>query len=355
MYTSVLDRDPVSRVYQTEYITVSAHTYTNPVYRNNFADPNVIKAPDTFYYAYATQYLQSEGSILRDINIQCLRSRNLVNWTFLGDAMPEKPEWSKNYNNVWCPNVNFRNGLFYMYFSAAVNEDQDMGIGVAVSDKPAGPFTTIGEPLEKGHSFEAIDPYLYTFERKNLLYKGSGGKPISVRELDDSLLCFKKDSVSSPVLYPDTSMPFEKALIEGTAVTFREPYHYLYYVGENYTVDNGYAMMVARSLSPFGPFIKKGIALGRPDNTVLKGNNKILSPGPQTIITDELGIERVLYCAQLANDKYNKDGSRKRVLCMDTLEYRDGWPEISDGSPSTTIQNGPYIAVDTQETVWMEF
>src|SRR5919112_401350 len=62
--------------------------YTNPVIRWDFADPHVIKASDGFYYAYSTEHLTYE----RLAYIQVARSRDLVDWELLPDAMPEKPE-----------------------------------------------------------------------------------------------------------------------------------------------------------------------------------------------------------------------------------------------------------------------
>ena len=62
--------------------------YTNPVIRWDFADPHVIKARDGFYYAYSTEHLTYE----RLAYIQVARSRDLVDWELLPDAMPERPE-----------------------------------------------------------------------------------------------------------------------------------------------------------------------------------------------------------------------------------------------------------------------
>src|SRR4051794_8675540 len=49
-------------------------TFTNPVLDADFPDPAVLKAPDGYYYAYATQ-TEREG---RKVNIQVARSRDLV-------------------------------------------------------------------------------------------------------------------------------------------------------------------------------------------------------------------------------------------------------------------------------------
>src|SRR5215217_7673230 len=62
----------------------------NPAIDADFPDPAVIKAPDGYYYAYATQ-TERDGKWL---NIQVARSRDLFRWNHLGDGLPAKPTWA---------------------------------------------------------------------------------------------------------------------------------------------------------------------------------------------------------------------------------------------------------------------
>ncbi len=57
-------------------------TFTNPVYGDNFADPQVVAVAGT-YYAFATN-----GPLG---NIQTLTSTDLFSWHPVGDALPELP------------------------------------------------------------------------------------------------------------------------------------------------------------------------------------------------------------------------------------------------------------------------
>ena len=85
--------------------------YVNPVLDGDFPDPAVIRAPDGFYYAYATQTLL-EGCW---INIQVARSRDLISWDHLGDALPQKPSWAGETQDFWAPYVLQDGDRYIMY------------------------------------------------------------------------------------------------------------------------------------------------------------------------------------------------------------------------------------------------
>jgi len=55
---------------------------------------------------------------------------------------------------LWAPDAAFKDGKYYLYFPARDKQDV-FRIGVAVSDKPEGPFTPDPEPIKGSYS---IDP-----------------------------------------------------------------------------------------------------------------------------------------------------------------------------------------------------
>lgn len=70
---------------------------------------------------------------------------------------------------LWAPDATFKNGKYYLYFP--VKDKQDVfHIGVAVSDKPTGPFKAEPKPIAGSFS---IDPAVFTdTDRSTYMYFG---------------------------------------------------------------------------------------------------------------------------------------------------------------------------------------
>ncbi|MBC9797132.1 glycoside hydrolase family 43 protein [Sinomicrobium weinanense] len=312
--------------------------FTNPVVARNFPDPTVIKAHDGFYYAYATNTTVNGETL----NIQVLKSKDLLHWQACGDALPEKPHWASS--DFWAPHVIYREskGKYYLYYSGeSVADDTGKCLGVAVSDTPEGPFTDKGEPLLCGKGFVNIDPMVFQDpgSGKIFLYWGSGFESIKVRELSDDMLDFKANSATTALVHPvknNDQHNYEK-LVEGVWVTKHKNFYYLFYSGDNCCGENAhYAVMVARSKHPAGPFEKYKNAQGTP--VILHQNHKWLAPGHNSVIADDSGRHWIMYHA------INRQSPEKgRLFLMDRLIYSNGWPEIKGGSPSIDQIKTPLI------------
>ena len=204
--------------------------YSNPVLDADFPDPAVLRADDGFYYAYATQ---GNGA-----NIQAARSRDLVEWQRLGDALPQKPTWAARTQDFWAPHVHAAGGRYYLYYSAKpdaalADPAQGLCLAVATAASPAGPFADSGRPLQCGPGFVNIDPMAFDdpASGKRLLYWGSGFGPIKVRELADDRVSFAAGSAARDLVHPVKSEdPADyRRLIEGAWVVRRSGYYYLFY------------------------------------------------------------------------------------------------------------------------------
>ena len=318
-------------------------TYMNPVIRWDFADPSVLKADDGWYYAYSTENLTVE----RLAYIQAARSRDLVHWELLPDAMPEKPEWAGTTRDFWAPGVIEADGRYFMYYSGVHDERGSMCLGVATSGSPGGPFVPEDEPLRCGDGFENIDPMPFDDPRtgKSFLYWGSDGAPIRVQQLAPDRLGFATGSRPKPLIYTDAIQPYER-LVEGAYVVYRNGYYYLFYSGDDCcSPAPSYAVMVARSKSATGPFEKRGETTGEwGGSVILQMNEEWEGPGHNSVITDEAGQDWIFYHAIDPDDRYNPGTeSPKRPMLTDPITYHGGWPYIEKQQPSTTEQQGPLV------------
>jgi arabinan endo-1,5-alpha-L-arabinosidase len=317
--------------------------YRNPVMDRDFPDPAVLRVADGWIYAYATQS-PSDGGML---NIQVARSRDLIAWEHLGDALPAKPRWAASTQNFWAPHVVFDGAKYVMYYSAEPSGAKGKCLAVAVSASPAGPFADAGAPLRCGEGIENIDPMAFDDPQtgKRLLYWGSGSKPLKVQELAADRLAFLPGSEPREVLFPDPAGAYS-SLIEAPWVSYRNGTYYLFFSGNRCCgAKPNYAVMVARSssaLGPFQPYREPGV---QGESPILARNGFWNAPGHNSVITDEAGEDWMLYHAidaERAPFEARVPGrDNARVMLLDPLEYRDGWPRVA--GPSTGSRAAPAL------------
>lgn len=306
-------------------------SYVNPVMNIDFADPTPVKAPDGFYYVYATNS-EENGSV---VNIQVARSEDLVNWTRVGDVLPERPSWATR--DFWAPHVFYDEDsqIYYLYYSGESNDEaQGKCLGVATSKKPEGPFVDMGEPLLCGDGFVNIDPMSLDdpASGKKFLYWGSGFEAIKVQELADDRISFKEGSEAVELVHPIANEDPEnyQRLVEGAWVVYRNGFYYMFYSGDNCCGEDAhYAVMVARAEQPTGPFRTMAEVTGSGNSVILERNERWNAPGHNSIITDEAGNDWMLYHA--IDTESDASG---RVMLLDKVSYESGWPQLEKGTPS---------------------
>jgi arabinan endo-1,5-alpha-L-arabinosidase len=327
-------------------------TYANPVLNADYPDPAVLKAADGFYYAYATQG-GGDGTMR---NMQVARSANLVDWSLLADALPVKPAWASRTQDFWAPHVAAHGGRYFLYYSAkpdaALTDDKrGLCLAVATASRPEGPFTDIGRPLECGPGFVNIDPMAFDdpASGKRLLYWGSGFEPIKVRELASDRVSFAPGSKAIDLIRPvKTEDPAEYGrLIEGAWVVRRAGWYYLFYSGDNCCGPKAhYATLVARSRSATGPFQTLSEATGAPRSVILEQNGRWLAPGHNSVVRDAAGDDWILYHAvdtRRPRTKPSDEINSRRVMLIDRLVWRDGWPRLEAGGPTSDPHPRPRV------------
>ena len=108
-------------------------TYRNPVLHADYSDPDVVRVGED-YWLTASSFNHVPG-------LPILHSRDLVNWTLAGHALPRLvPEEAfrevRHGGGVWAPAIRYHGGRFVIYYP-----DPDYGIYATTAADPAGPWT----------------------------------------------------------------------------------------------------------------------------------------------------------------------------------------------------------------------
>lgn len=314
--------------------------YQNPVFEPVFADPSIVKGDDGYFYAYATEDDWGDGAGLKVAPI--IRSKNLVDWEYIGKAFETKPNWKDGW--VWAPDVQKFNGKYYMYYTKSTWGDQNPGIGVAVADDPAGPFEDHGKLTDTAEmGVYAIDPMLYVEDGTPYLFFGGITSGTFAVELAPDGLSVVGERID--VAGPNYEAPY---------VIKRDDYYYLF--GSNGSCcagkNSSYNVGVGRSESLFGPYVNKnGDDMKHHRGELLlfgyippeEGKGHIVGPGHNAVITDDAGNDWLVYHGIPADNPTLSSGATRRPLFIDKIEWVDGWPTIKDFNPSITPQEAPII------------
>lgn len=314
-------------------VTANSEEKHNPVLDIDFPDPTVINVNGT-YYAYATNAMH-DGKMM---NIQVASSKDLFNWKYEGDALPQKPVWASTTQNYWAPHVLYDSAIkqFVMFFCAKSDDTTyGMCIGVAFSPTPGGPFIDKGIPLMKGKEFKVLDPMamIDPKTKKKIMYWGSDFAPISVSQLTDDWKEIATGTEAIAVIPANKEKDYSK-LVEGAWVDYYDGKYYLYYSGDNCCGDNAnYAVMVARADNAFGPFTRLGETREDSSSVILAKDSTWFAPGHNSILHDNNGNTYIAYHAiwkteAEATKQQHQNKYVRRVMCIELVEYRNGWPVV---------------------------
>jgi len=110
-------------------------TYSNPLFYEEFEDPDVIRVGSDYYLAGTTMHMNP--------GVQIMHSRDLVNWTLAGyaiDRLDFGPAYRLEGGNVygrgiWAPCLRYHDGTFYIFSNM-----NNLGLQVFRSKSIAGPW-----------------------------------------------------------------------------------------------------------------------------------------------------------------------------------------------------------------------
>jgi beta-xylosidase len=281
----------------------------NPVFPGWYADPEVAIFGRR-YWIYPTYSAPFDEQVFMD----AFSSPDLVHWTKhprIVDTTSIK--WARRA--MWAPSVIENGGKYFLFFGANdVHEGEVGGIGVAVADRPEGPFRDyLGQPLvgRIHNGAQPIDQFVFRdADGQHYLIYG-GWSHCNVARL--------KPDFTGLLPFPDGSTFKEitpQNYVEGPFM-FRRGGKYYFMWSEGGWGGPHYSVAYAVADSPLGPFQRVGKILQQ-DPTVATGagHHSVLQvPG-----TDEWYI--VYHRRPLGETDPNH-----RVTCIDRL-YFDGQGRI---------------------------
>ena len=141
-------------------VTAAAH-YRNPIVQTCFTtDPAPLNVGDSVLYLF-TGHDEDNADFFWMQEWRVYSTRDMVNWEDHGSPLAlESFSWADD--RAWAPQTIERNGKFYFYIPAHSKLSGGMAIGVAVADRPEGPYRdALGRPLYENGSWDHIDPTVW--------------------------------------------------------------------------------------------------------------------------------------------------------------------------------------------------
>jgi len=344
-------------------------TYQNPL-PVSFGDPYVLyDAASKLYYMYGTGGGAKNG-------FAAYSSRDLANWKKEGQVFYSNIPESWGIGDFWAPEVYEVKGKYYLFYSAQWRENptqelENFRIGVAVADKPTGPFVNISNKPVFDPGYPIIDANVY-FDKQNgkaylyysrCCYKHRVKSEIADWALQNNLFQEIEESwvygvelkpdfsgvIGEPVLLlrPPVTRNDPQSEWESRSVTAKEvnrrwtegsytfkhgDTYYMMYSANHFGGEN-YAVGYATAKSPLGPYTKAD------NNPVLQKNTgkggEVTGTGHNSVAYSPDGKQ--LYCVYHGRTKAS---GLDRVVFIDKMEIQPNGKLVVDG-PTTTPNRLP--------------
>lgn len=240
--------DPELRAFAGEY-------WIYPTYSDHAGQPDLTKR-----FTPEQQAARREKSVMPSFLFQtffnAFSSPDLVHWTKHSHILDvENIPWA--HKAIWAPSVIAAGGRYYMFFSANdIQSDKETGgIGLAVSDRPGGPFRdAIGKPLiDRFHNgAQPIDPFAFRDDDGQVYLYYGGWKHCNVVKLSadmKSVMPFEDGTTYKEITQP--------GYVEGSFVVKRKGVYYFMWSEGGWTGPD-YAVAYATGPSATGPFTPRG-------------------------------------------------------------------------------------------------
>lgn len=290
-------------------------TFTNPLFYDEFSDPDLIRVGDDYYLTGTTMHAMP--------GLPILHSTDLVNWNLLGyacDRLDLGPEFRLEEGKeiygqgIWAPSLRYHNGVFHIFTNINRHKTQHF-----TATNPAGPWTR-AEMNQSLHDLSVL------FDDDGKAYVVWGYQDIQFAQLNEDLTD----------IVPGT----RRTIIEKSA-GMGEGLH-LYKIKDHYYITSawymgGMRMPCARATRLDGPW-EVNLAISTDEDFGLaEGNRMWKTEGPPFTVTPGNPASRGRLSMHQGGIVATPGGewwgfsmmdanSVGRLTCLSPVTWQDGWP-----------------------------
>ncbi len=336
---------------------------TNPFVTDQFAADPTARVFEGRVYVYASHDIREPPGytgrknwfVMEDYHV--FSSENLTDWTDHGVILTQKdvPWADPNAFAMWAPDCVFRDGKYYFYFPTK-DKNGEKRIGVAIGDKPAGPFKPQPNYMD---GVVGIDPDVFIDKDGSAYMSWSRNDALVMAKLKPDML--QIDGEIKALDY----LP-KKGLQEGPFMLERKGVYYLTYPHVANKIER---LEYATGSSPMGPFTWAGVLLDESASGCWTSHHSLveyrgqwylfyhdrdLSPDfdkRRSIRTDKLyfnddgsirkviptlrGVGLVNAASEIQIDRYSaRSGDAVKVSFLDETNPHAGWKTTFTSAPS---------------------
>lgn len=311
---------------------------------HNVHDPAIIKDGE-YFYCYNTDV--GYGIDVRP-GIQIRRSKDLVEWKYVGWAFNGLPSMGSSYitsgggtpfNSLWAPCIVKVGREYRLYYSLSCSLPRLSVIGLAVSSSPQGPFTERGLVVTSRNNSavqtNAIDPaVIVTPAGEHWMMYGSAWDGIYSLKLNPSTgLAFAIDDKGTRVANRGFTGNAYNGNIEGPDIIYNPVLNkYFLFIAYDW-LETKYNVRVMKGDHPTGPFYDFD---GIDANTNVDHGPMIIAPykfsghsgyqgtAHSTTFSDGNGNYFIAHQARPGSDKFFMNLHVRKIFWTN-----DGWPVAS--------------------------
>lgn len=279
-------------------------TSGNPIFKGWYADPEsaIFNHQYWVYPTYSAPYKEQ-------VFLDAFSSDDLVTWKKHPHVLDTAGvKWAKKA--MWAPGIMQKDGQYYLFFGANdIQNDKELGgIGVAVANRPEGPYKDhIGKPLIGSfhNGAQPIDQFIFrdTDGQYYMIYGGWSHCNIVKLSNDFKELVPFKDGQTYKEITPE-------GYVEGPYMFKRKGKYYFMWSEGGWTGPD-YSVAYAIADSPMGPFKRIGKIL-KQDPEIARG------AGHHSIIHNEK--KDLWYIVYHRRPLTETDGNH-RETCIDVMSF----------------------------------